>query len=446
MRPPAPNLLKKLNLFNNEPLELEYLYTAARAVGWEAVIYDGFYAQDGPKKTIEREKPDVVAITGYNVQREKILKYAKTAKEVNPKIICVAGGVHAQVHYKDFYDKSIDYVFRSEDVNAFGRLLEKFAGKIPDSETRISGLCERTGDGYVETPLEPFDINELPIPDRTYFYETKSRYNYVDMKELASIKTSISCPYDCSFCYCKKLGGGRFSARDLGLVIEELRGLDCDSVMILDDTFLYDAERVKDFIRRVKEAGIKKKYLCYSRADFIAANPDIIKELAEIGFVYFLVGIESSFDDDLISYNKRTTIDINERCIEVMKDSGAYLYAMLIAPLDADEAWFERLYDWIVERGLIYATVSIFTPFPGTDIYEEYKDSIIAKKDSDWDFLHLVVEPAKLTKRQYYTAYVKLIYRLFNRANLEGSFKFVNLEYCKNVFLDYFREKFRELG
>jgi len=444
MRPPAPNILKHLQILNSEPLELEYLHTAAAAHGWDTYIYDGFNTKTRAQKIILQYKPDAVAITGYITQEKLMLKYAAAAKAINPDIITIIGGVHAQLNYERFYAESVDYVFRSEDMNAFGWLLDSFNGKIVDL-TKISGLCTRNEDGkYSENPLLPFDINELPIPDRSFFYANKSWFRYLDLAEVATLKTAISCPYDCKFCYCTRLGGGRYSVRDLDKVIEELEGLDCETVLIADDVFLYDTYRIWEFIRQVKERGIRKKFLCYGRADFIAAHPDIIEALADIGFVYFFVGLEAITDRELDSYNKHITVDVNARCVEIVNATSARCFALMIAPIDATKQYFNDLYDWIVAHDLKYVTVSVFTPIPGTPMYEQYKDRLITNDIEQWDFLHLVVEPENMTRREFYLEYYKLTGKLYRLAKRTGIYDFMDLEYYKTVAMDYFRQKARE--
>jgi len=443
MRPPAPNILKHLQILNSEPLELEYLHTIAMRRGWDDMIYDGFNSKDSAKKRMKTFQPDVVAITGYITQEKLMLKYAKIAKEINPDIITIIGGVHAQLNYERLYDPSVDYVFRSEDMNAFGDLLNHFAGNPLDLAT-VSGLCYRSNGIWKENKLLPFDINDLPIPDRSFFYQNKSWFRYLDLVEVATIKTAISCPYNCNFCYCTRLGGGRYSVRDLDKVMEELEGLDCETVLFADDVFLYDERRVWAFIEEVKRRNIHKKYLCYGRADYIAAHPEQIKALAEIGFVYFFVGLEAITDKELESYNKQITADVNVECVKVVHAAGARCFALMIVPIDATKQYFSDLYRWVLDNEVKYVTVSVFTPIPGTPLYEEYKDRLITDDIEEWDFLHLVVAPTHMSKREFYLEYFKLTNRLFRLAKKTGSYDFMDLEYYKNVVLEYFRQKARE--
>ena len=443
VRPPAPNILKHLQIINSEPLELEYLHTIASEREWEDMIYDGFNTKYSIKKTISDYAPDVVAITGYITQEKLMLGYAETAKKANPRIITIIGGVHAQLNYDRLYSPHVDYVFRSEDVNEFGDMLDSFSGKELDLST-INGLCYKEEGSWKENKLLPFDVNKLPIPDRSFFYENKSWFRYLDLTGVATIKTAISCPYNCSFCYCTRLGAGRYSVRDLDKVMEELEGLDCETVLIADDVFLFDEARVWSFIDEVKRRGIKKQYLCYGRADYFAAHPEQIKALSEIGFIYFFVGLEAISDAELESYNKQTSVDVNLQCVDVIRSAGARCFALMIAPLDATKEYFRDLYNWIVKNNIDYVTVSIFTPIPGTPVYEQYKDRLISDDIEEWDFLHLVVEPTNMSKRQFYIEYYILTNRLYRLAKKTGVYDFMDLDHYTKIISDYFREKARE--
>ncbi len=440
MRPPAPNILKYLQILNCEPLELEYLHTVAARQGWEDVIFDGFNTKLSARKAMEAEQPDVVAITGYITQQNLVIKYAEMAKSVNPDVITIIGGVHAQLNFSNFYCDAVDYVFRSENVNEFGTLLDYLAG-MPADLSAISGLCYREGGNYTENLLLPFDVNELPIPDRSFFYENKSWFRYLELTGVATLKTAISCPYDCKFCYCTCLGAGEYSVRDLDKVMEELEGLDAEAVLIADDVFLFDVPRIWEFIRQVKERGIHKKFLCYGRADFIAEHPDIIRALADIGFTYFFVGLEAISDDELDDYNKGYGMDANDRCVEVVNSTSARCFGLMIVPLDATKQYFKDLYNWVITRGLEYVTVSVFTPIPGTLLYEEYKNKLITDDIEKWDFLHLVAEPENMSRRQFYIQYYRLTWRLYRSARKAGVYSFIDLSHYGNIIRQYFRRR-----
>ena len=307
----------------------------------------------------------------------------------------------------------------------------------------INGLIYKLDGWFIQNELVPIDINSLPIPDRSFFNKHKSKYHYLHLQEVATITPAFSCPYSCNFCYCTLLAGGKYRARDLSLVIEELKTIESQNIQIVDDDFLVDKTRLLEFIRLVRENKIEKTFICYSRADFVASNEDLVRELRSIGFMYFLVGLEAISNEELVAMNKQVNIDENRRCIEVLRNANAHCIALMIAPLSADKEYFRKLYDFVKETKLLYVTVSMFTPIPGTPLYEEYKDRIVSDDIEDYDFLHLVLEPEKLTRQQFYKEYNKLILRLYNLAKKSGIYDFMDIEFYKNMLTGYLKRKMR---
>jgi hopanoid C-3 methylase len=441
VRPPAPNKLSFTKILDNEPLELEYLHTVLSNRGHKDYIYDGLIETASVEAVILREKPDVIAITGYITQEKLMLDFCRKAKEINGDIITIIGGVHAQLNHQRFYDTQVDYIMRSESMDAFGLLMETMARKSKDELGQINGLCYQGTEGWVENILELTNINDLPIPDRTFFQTNKHHYRYLDLTEVATIKTALSCPFKCNFCYCTLLNGGHYQTRELPLVIEELKTIDAENIQIVDDDFLVDPERIEAFIQLIRENKIKKRFICYARADFVASNPAIIEKLVEIGFYYFLVGLEAVSDNELAGYNKSTTKSHNEDCVQVIREAGGNCIGLMIVPLDADKEYFETLYQWIVSNKLLYVTVSIFTPIPGTPLYEEYKDRLMTQDIEAWDFLHLVVKPEKLSARAFYRQYLKLFLRLYKIAKASGIYDFMDLAFYMRMLRSALRRK-----
>lgn len=416
VRPPAPNFLARFRFLDSEPLELEYLLTAAAARGHQASIYDGVIDREPLRRVLLREKPDVLAVTGYITQEPRMREICRRAKTLQPGIVTMVGGVHAQLNPEGFFAPEVDYVLRSESMDAFGELLEAIEGRDVKALGEINGLCREVDGDWTVNPLRPADFNLLPIPDRSFFYQNRRRYRYLDLPETAILKTAASCPYRCNFCYCARLHGGAYQARDLDLVLAELGGLDARNVLIADDDFLVDPVRVRAFAAGVRQAGLDKKFVCYGRADFIAAHPELIRELAGIGFVYFIVGLEAIDDAALAGYQKDTTQEVNEACLRSIKDAGASCIGLLMMPLDAKRQDFGALARWVADRPIAYATVSAFTPIPGTPVFEEYKDRLRTRDLRKWDFLHLVVKPERLSAAEYLCRFWLLQWKLIRLA------------------------------
>lgn len=447
VRPPAPNKLSFTGILDNEPLELEYLHTGLMQAGYEDYIFDYICENKPFKKVLKKYNPDVVAITGYLTQENVMKRMFAEAKEFCKSIVTLVGGVHAQLNYQRFYDENIDFIVRSESVDGFVdlvRMIESLKKKTKPtiSPSDINGLCHRDKSGnWIVNPYERVDINSLPIPERSFFYKHKHRFRYLDMTPMATLKTSFSCPFDCKFCYCTLLNQGSYQVRDLDLVIEELRGIEVDNIQIVDDDFLVDKKRLWEFIRLVKENRIQKTYTCYARADFVSQNKEIVQALVDIGFKYFLVGLEATSDKELLAYNKRTSVTNNEQAVRIIREAGGECIALMIVGVEATKEDFDRIYDWVVQNQVLHVTISIFTPIPGTPLYEEYKDEIISDNIEDWDFLHLVLEPKNLTKKQFYRHYYDLFMKLYKRARKAGLYDFLDLKYFKRMLSRYLLRK-----
>ena len=455
VRPGAPNTLSFTNILDAEPLELEYLHTGLKEAGYEDMIYD-YICQNKPFRLVLKEySPDVVAITGYITQENMMKKFCMQVKKYKADIVTIVGGVHAQINRKVFYEDYIDYITRSESVDAFVEIITYIGlkkGLINQNDVvnkklikelpHINGLCYKPDNKeWVNNPMIPIDINSLPIPDRSFFYKNRKHFRYLDLLESANIKTAFGCPYNCKFCYCTLLNNGRYRERNLNLVIEELKNLDAENITIADDDFLVNENRLKEFIRLVRENNIKKTYVCYGRADFIANHPEIIKELADIGFKYFLVGLEAINDEELNDYNKGTSKEHNVEAIKVINSTSAQCIGLMIVGLSATKKDFDDLYNWIVKHELTHVTISIFTPIPGTPLYEEYKDKLITDKIENWDFLHLVVEPENISRHKFYLYYRRLILKLYKRAKKAGVYEYLDLEHYKKMLSRFLLRK-----
>ena len=421
-------------IIENECLELEYISAILKNANHQVYIYDGQVEEDTVSKKLVEIKPDVIYVCGRTRQENFMLEYCQIAKEYNKNIITIIGGLHAQLCYKRMYKDYIDYILTS--FNIFN-ILKIISPTIDNKE--IEGLCYKENNIWLKNPSVPFDINTLPLPDRTYFYEHPSNYQYLELKHATWVRTAYCCPYRCKFCSRNKMNCGKYSYRDIKDVVSEIENIQSENIYIVDDDFLYNKDRLLTFISLVKERGIKKNYICYGRADFIASNPDIMKKLKEIGLYYVLVGLESIENSTLNSYNKKSSVDKNIASIEICNNLGINIMGMFILSLDFESKDFKELYKWIKSHNLKHVAISIFTPEIDTETYIEYKDRLITDNPSHWDYLHVVAKPSKISVKRYYFNYYILLIKLFLKAQRDGIYDFINyreyiVSFVRNIF------------
>ena len=445
VKPEFKNAFTKLSLITTEPLELEYMSAICKRNNVEAQICDLTIPGKSLKYWLKNFKPDMVAITANFVHIYSIKKYVKVIKQYNHEIKIIIGGPHAEVMPQDFYFDEIDIVTHSGGFKAFETLINS-----PNiSYHHIKGISYRDGDNWIQNENEIFDVTTLPLPDRSHFNKNKKRYKYVTMKPCAILKTSYSCPCNCNYCFSTLLNGGKYLCRDPKDVIEEIKIIDCDNIWIVDDTFYVNKELLDEFIELVKRENIKKNFSLYFRADFIAANPDYMRRLAEIGVKMCAVGLEVIDDEILEKYNKRSSVNIINTALSVLKEANITCIGLLMIDIDAEKSYFDKLYRFIKNHELYLSTISILTPMPGTGQYEQYKDRIFTKDYRKWDFVHLTIEPTKMKAatfyRKFYGLYVKLAFLILKNKLLSfqylGSAVVASFEYWFEAIKGIWRKK-----
>lgn len=440
VRPKSLNIIANVDVINLEPLDLEYLYTVALEEKVPCEIFDALFDHRKLENVLSAFRPDIVVIGGYITQEALMLDYAGRVKKYNPSVQVIVGGVHAQVNYERFFIDAIDVIIHSCSLEPFRRLLRlgiPFQGQ-ESKLAEIDGICFKKENHWIVNRRLPINPDDLPIPDRSHFNRHKHLYRYLRYSPCAIVKTAFSCPYQCSFCYCRKINDGKYAARKIELVVAEIEGLECENVHIVDDTFLLDRERVKRFIALLKEKNIRKNYVFYSRADFIVENSDLIRELRDIGTEGIIVGLEAINDQALNSYKKQSSEDVNEKCVRILQECNIDCLALFIIDIAAVKEDFARLHHWIKRMKLKYASVSIFTPIPGTALFDEYKDRLITAQMQHWDFLHLVLEPTNMSRKAFYLEYYKLFLRLTILGKRSGVYDFVDMEYIRKTAKRFF--------
>ncbi len=396
-----------------EPLELEYVAANISDKKAEVTILDMILEKKPLEFYIEKYRPDVVGITGYITHVGVVKEYARIIKEISPQTITVAGGVHAEVVPEDFLDDYIDYIICADPIGTFSRIVDRAMEKKQNdlSDEHIRGTYRA---GMKQEKLASFPYHP---PARHKVAKYRARYYYMFHNPCALVKTSFGCPFDCSFCFCKEVTDGKYFARDIHDVIDELKSIPEQEIYIVDDDFLYNPKRLNTFCDLLEREGLDKRFLVYGRADFIANNEALIERLSKNGLRAVIVGIESVRKKDLQNFNKKTTVETNRKAVDILKKYQIELYATMILNLDYSKNDFRELEKHIKEMDITFVNLQPLTPLPGTDIFESYADDIIVTREDypKWDLAHIVLQPAHMSIRAYYWQIILLYYRIVMR-------------------------------
>jgi radical SAM superfamily enzyme YgiQ (UPF0313 family) len=378
---------------NCEPLELEYICSYLSPLGHNIEIIDMIFEKRPLEYYIKKYKPDIVGFTAYITHVGVVKGHSEAVKRIKKNCITVVGGVHAEVMAEDFEDQNIDYVIKVNGLKTFKEIVDNLdRGKTANREL-IEGVWNGHGKAY--------EINtqfDYPHPDRKITQRYRKFYNYIFHSKCALLKTSFGCAFNCDFCFCIQITQCKYFERDLDEVIQELRNIEENNIFIVDDNFLYKKERVLEFCRLLERYGI---------------NEDIIKTFGELGLKAVFVGIESFKAQDLKDYNKKTSVEINEKAIRILDKYDIECYSGIIVNMDWQDKDFNHLTNWLNKFKRPLVNIQPITPMPGTPLYSRLEPEICVPREAyeSWDMAHIVLKTKAISSRRFYYNIMKTYYR-----------------------------------
>ncbi|UFS72064.1 B12-binding domain-containing radical SAM protein [Geomonas sp. RF6] len=447
IQPPSNDpLMDQVYLF--EPLALEYVGAGLRQNGYTVRLLDCRLEPD--YETVLREmRPDVVGLTGYTCHRTVMQTMAGRVKQLLPDAWVIVGGHHATVAPEDFNSAEIDVVVIGEGVFTLREVLRALAEK--SALDAIPGLGIPRPEGMLFTPPRPYtDLNLLPMPDRSLTRQYRGRYFSEWFKPLASVRTSLGCTARCTFCALWKITGGRYLRRDPERVVAELLTVEEPNVFFCDDESMCDTTRMDRLADLIAAAGIRKNYFLYGRVDTIVNHPQLFAKWAKIGLVQVFVGMEDFSDARLAAMNKGTTTGQQRDAVRILRELGVMMYASYMVDPEYGAEDFAALKRHVRDMKHNYATFTIMTPLPGTELYERNKGRMLSHRPELFDMLHTLL-PTRLTPQEFYAEVTTLytsavpLYRalpalmrfglhgMWLRARLFGQF----VEKMRRAHLDY---------
>jgi len=390
-----------------EPLALEYL-AAGVAADHDIRILDMRLDPDLDSH-LHDFRPDVVGITSYTVHVNTVNGLFQQIKIFNPEICTVVGGHHATVMPEDFYTPFIDLIIGGEGVFPFREVMARLEKNLPLSE--IQGvICLENGAVFLHQGDQDLDLDVFPLPRRDFTTAYRQSYFSEWMRPLASIRTSKGCHFRCQFCALWKLTGGRYLTRKPENIIRELGTIQEDYVFFADDESLLDTRRMGTLADLIQESGIRKRFFLYGRSDTIAHHPDLLEKWKKVGLERVFVGLEFMRDADLKTVRKGSTVENNERAVQILKGLDIDIWPMFMIRPEFDRKDFTDLRKYCLGLNLDFIGFSVLTPLPGTDLYNDVKDKLINSSYDYFDFFHTLL-PTKLPLNDFYRELASLFRR-----------------------------------
>ena len=353
-----------------------------------AIESDEHPVWDEIRKTISSFKPEIAGISVLTPKVPSAFKIAEICKSINPDIRVVFGGHHPTVKPDEMLlNKNVDFVVRGEGEETFYELVKSIGeGHFTLlSYSNIQGLSFRDNGRVIHNMSRKCieDLDSIPVParDRLLNLDTYTP------TQLSMVMTSRGCPFKCSFCASNNMWGNTIRFRSIENVIEEINDLknrfSVKNITFMDDSFTLNRSRVKEFCSALIENQVNITWSCLTRVNMI--SDELISSMKRAGCTKVDIGIESGNQRVLDLMNKGITLEQVREAAKILRRNKMYWSAFFMfgLPTETEDEVMDTLH-FLEELKPDWANISIFTPYPGTKLYDLAKENGMISEPVDY--------------------------------------------------------------
>ena len=352
--------------------------------------------EEGFLTKIKGETADYYVIHSVILSKKTDLYYLKKIQEIKPDSKVIFHGPEPTRVPEEYLINDRVLVFRGEIEKNLIKYLK---------EGMLTGASHlKAGKIIHEPPSEELvNLDELPFPFRNHKVLQPYIKNYFNpkfrKKPHTIMMTSRGCAFKCLFCvpnsisfareleYMKYHDGKKPPVQAAGAkrVIEEFKAIKkqgFNSVMIVDDQFLWGRNRTLEICRGIKRLDME--WGCLSRADFLT-DEEVVREMSESGCVSVDIGVENLNQDVLDYIQKDLKVENVYMAIKLLRKYGIEPKLNIMFGTSPNETAqdIKDTIDKLKRLDVSNIMFSIATPFKGTKFYTFCKTEGYLIDDSD---------------------------------------------------------------
>lgn len=417
IEPPFYRLFRNTYSLNLYPLSLGYLAGEIKKdTDWEVMVYNADFNPDSEmmkisylagkgfnnyiqnlkdrsylvwkeiEKTIVDYNPDVVGISvkSQNFASSKVI--ANITKALNKNIIVIVGGPHPSMVGSEVLNcKDIDICVKGEGEKTIIELLKSISAR--KSFKKIDGIGYKEKGKIIETSPRKLinNLDSLCFPHE-YASEVLKDYDKYHRQAFRGIFAIRGCPHNCLFCGSHKIWGRKPRFRSPENVLDEIKNLQKSGLRYVhfeDDTFGVKKEYIQKLCQLLIKEDLKIRWGCEFHVNLV--DSEIITLMKKAGCFSIQLGVESGNNGLLKAMNKNLTIEKAFSAARLIKRCGLELsvFFMVGFPQETEETLkdtFQAMKKLKCDN-LIY---SIFTPYPGTKIFDFCKAHNLIQNNFDF--------------------------------------------------------------
>ncbi len=327
-----------------------------------------------------------VMVAGQVSLMRGIMRAAKRAK---PEAVTVVGGAHVSQFPREILEHcpEVDFVVIGEGEP---QALEcaRFARTGIRPAEWPDGIAFRSGSQIIVKPKVRFLEEMVSLPDPAYDIVNFDDYRHdttrwhnpyqVDLGVRVPINTSRGCPNRCNFCSVRRCMGPRYRAQDPKRIVDmiqrlhERHGVRC--IAIYDANFAQIPERVLKICEEIKKRSLTLSIDLPTGLPINRGTEEMIEALVAVGLFRTCISVESG--DAVIRNEVMMKAVEQEDIFRVVRAIRRHPQVFLLSdfvmgmPEDTRES-LEASYRLIENLDTDDITLSLATPYPGTELYSQ---------------------------------------------------------------------------
>jgi len=420
---PPLGLLQLAAVLEAAGIDVDIIDCNASEIGWTAL-----------GDTIKQLQPNIIGATATTPFFYEALGVMQVTKKVSPDTVTVLGGPHVTFTSEETLRQhpEVDVIVRGEGEQTLLELVR--CHEKGDDVSQVKGVAFRHNREVEQTPPQaPVNVDELPLP--AYHLLPMQKYYFTILGKFATILSSRGCPHRCTFCSEWRFWGGKWRPRNPKKVVDEIELLntkyDRESFWFGDDCFNANAKHIQGICSEIMARGLDISWFYQGRADLVMKHKELLPQMRQSGNLMAQIGVESSTNKELKEFNKDLTVEQVKEAIDLLQKHDIVAQGLQIIGTRRDNAdsiaHKVRCMKWLDPAFPIF---TMFTPFPGSDVYEEAKANgwLETLDYSLYDMSHAIMPTEHLSRKQlmslyqwcfmsYYLDPVKIVKGLASRNN-----------------------------
>jgi len=349
---------------------------------------DGVFVQGLTVSEVVERIPAQARIVGFTCLYSHcwplVVDLAVAARERLPDAVFVLGGEHPTAMPRESLASGpFDVVVLGEGEETFLELAQRILGG--KSWRSVPGTAVLAGDELRRNPPRPRirQIDDLPLPDWDAWcireYIRQEQVSGIHLGPAMPILGSRGCPYDCKFCSNAGMWTRRYLMRSPVALVDEMERMKhkygVTGFVFMDSNFVISRQQTLAFAEELIRRGLDIHYQLPAGTRCEAFDEELARALSASGLRNFAFAPESGSPEILDAIRKEMDPNRVLPAIQTVLDTRTTVCCFIVigVPEDTPETLKDtlRLVRRLALAGVHDITVSKFTPYPGSDYYDE---------------------------------------------------------------------------